>query len=116
MYAFFLRAVTLSVLYFCLIYWTDVIEVVTLGGLIAGACIAGIGSALVQILVWKLGGSILRKRALLFVGSSCLTMDIMRLLPGYTVTDKFGALVLLAVFCLMVLGVTELTVKKEIKE
>ena len=64
MYAFFLRAVTLSVLYFCLIYWTDV----------------------------------------------------MRLLPGYTVTDKFGALVLLAVFCLMVLGVTELTVKKEIKE
>ena len=69
-----------------------------------------------QILVWKLGGSILRKRALLFVGSSCLTMDIMRLLPGYTVTDKFGALVLLAVFCLMVLGVTELTVKKEIKE
>jgi hypothetical protein len=40
---------------------------------------------------------------------------IMRLLPGYTVTDKFGALVLLAVFCLMVLGVTELTVKKEIK-
>ena len=89
-------------------------EVVTLGGLIAGACIAGIGSALVQILVWKLGGSILRKRALLFVGSSCLTMDIM--LPGYTVTDKFGALVLLAVFCLMVLGVTELTVKKEIKE
>jgi hypothetical protein len=52
---------------------------------------------------------------LLFVGSSCLTMDIMRLLPGYTVTDKFGALVLLAVFCLMVLGVTELTVKKEIK-
>ena len=70
MYAFFLRAVTLSVLYFCL----------------------------------------------LFVGSSCLTMDIMRLLPGYTVTDKFGALVLLAVFCLMVLGVTELTVKKEIKE
>jgi hypothetical protein len=53
---------------------------------------------------------------LLFVGSSCLTMDIMRLLPGYTVTDKFGALVLLAVFCLMVLGVTELTVKKEIKE
>ena len=26
-------------------------EVVTLGGLIAGACIAGIGSALVQILV-----------------------------------------------------------------
>ena len=70
-------------------------EVVTLGGLIAGACIAGIGSALVQILVWKLGGSILRKRALLFVGSSCLTMDIMRLLPGYTVTDKFGALVLL---------------------
>lgn len=91
-------------------------EVVTLGGLISGACIAGIGSALVQILVWKLGGSILRKRALLFVGSSCLTMDIMRLLPGYTVTDKFGALVLLAVFCLMVLGVTELTVKKEIKE
>ena len=89
-------------------------EVVTLGGLIAGACIAGIGSAF-QILVWKLGGSILRKRALLFVGSSCLTMDIMRLLPGYTVTDKFGALVLLAVFCLMVLGVTELTVKKEIK-
>ena len=92
-----------------------------MGGLIAGACIAGIGSALVQILVWKLGGSILRKRALLFVGSSCLTMDIMRLLPGYTVTDKFGALVLLAlvllaVFCLMVLGVTELTVKKEIKE
>ena len=87
MYAFFLRAVTLSVLYFCLIYWTDVMEVVTLGGLIAGACIAGIGSALVQ----------------------------MRLLPGYTVTDKFGALVLLAVFCLMVLGVTELTVKKEIK-
>lgn len=87
-----------------------------MGGLIAGACIAGIGSALVQILVWrKLGGSILRKRALLFVGSSCLTMDIMRLLPGYTVTDKFGALVLLAVFCLMVLGVTELTVKKEIK-
>ena len=85
-----------------------------MGGLIAGACIAGIGSALVQILVWKLGGSILRKRALLFVGSS-LTMDIMRLLPGYTVTDKFGALVLLAVFCLMVLGVTELTVKKEIK-
>ena len=82
-----------------------------MGGLIAGACIAGIGSALVQILVWKLGGSILRKRALLFVGSSCLTMDIMRLLPGYTVTDKFGA-----VFCLMVLGVTELTVKKEIKE
>lgn len=81
-----------------------------MGGLIAGACIAGIGSALVQILVWKLGGSILRKRALLFVGSSCLTMDI------YTVTDKFGALVLLAVFCLMVLGVTELTVKKEIKE
>ena len=76
-----------------------------MGGLIAGACIAGIGSALVQILVWKLGGS-----------SSCLTMDIMRLLPGYTVTDKFGALVLLAVFCLMVLGVTELTVKKEIKE
>ena len=49
MYAFFLRAVTLSVLYFCLIYWTDVMEVVTLGGLIAGACIAGIGSALVQI-------------------------------------------------------------------
>ena len=91
------------------------ISAVTLGGLIAGACIAGIGSALVQILVWKLGGSILRKRALLFVGSSCLTMDIMRLLPGYTVTDKFGALVLLAVFCLMVLGVTELTVKKEIK-
>ena len=85
MYAFFLRAVTLSVLYFCLIYWTDVMEVVTLGGLIAGACIAGIGSALVQILVWKLGGSILRKRALLFVGSSCLTMDIMRLMPGYTV-------------------------------
>ena len=42
--------------------------------------------------------------------------NIMRLLPGYTVTDKFGALVLLAVFCLMVLGVTELTVKKEIKE
>lgn len=116
MYAFFLRAVTLSVLYFCLIYWTDVMEVVTFGGLIAGACIAGIGSALVQILVWKLGGSILRKRALLFVGSSCLTMDIMRLLPGYTVTDKFGALLLLAVFCLMVLGVTELTVKKEIKE
>ena len=34
-------------------------EVVTLGGLIAGACIAGIGSALVQILVWKLGGSYL---------------------------------------------------------
>lgn len=48
--------------------------------------------------------------------AAVLTMDIMRLLPGYTVTDKFGALVLLAVFCLMVLGVTELTVKKEIKE
>lgn len=116
MYAFFLRAVTLSVLYFCLIYWINVIEVVTLGGLIAGACIAGAGSALVQLLAWKTGGSILRKRALLFVGSSCLTMDIMRLLPGYTITDKFGALVLLAVFCLMVLGITEITVEKELKE
>lgn len=116
MYAFFLRAVTLSVLYFSLLYWTNVIEVVTLGGLIAGACIAGIGSALVQLLAWKIGGSILRKRALLFVGSSCLTMDIMRLLPGYTVINKFGALVLLVVFCLLVLGVTELTVEKELKE
>lgn len=106
MYGFFLRAVTLSVLYFCLIYWTGVIEVVTLGGLIAGACIAGIGSALLQLLAWRLGGSLLRRRALLLVGSSCLTMDIMHLLPGYTVTHKLGALILLALFCLLVLGVT----------
>lgn len=113
MYGFFLRAVTLSVLYFCLIYWTGVIEVVTLGGLIAGACIAGIGSALLQLLAWRLGGSLLRRRALLLVGSSCLTMDIMRLLPGYTVTHKLGALILLGVFCLLVLGVTEMTVEKE---
>lgn len=110
-----MRALTLSVLYFCLVYWTQVIEVVTLGGLVAGACIAGIGSALVQLLAWRLGGSLLRKRALLLLGSSCLTMDILRLLPGYTVINKPGALLLLAVFCLLAVAVTELTVPKELK-
>lgn len=113
MYAFFLRAITLSVLYFCLVYYTCVIEVVTLGGLIAGSCIAGIGSALVQLLACRLGGSLLRRRALLLVGSSCLTMDIMRLLPGYAVKNKLGALILLAVFCIMVLVVTEIIKEKE---
>ena len=94
-------------------------EVVTLGGLIAGACIAGIGSALVQILVWKLGGSILRKRAFDYKTGRwnfSAKYECNSKIQNYTVTDKFGALVLLAVFCLMVLGVTELTVKKEIKE
>lgn len=112
MYGFFLRAVTLSALYFCMVYWTDVIEVVTLGGLVAGACIAGVGSSLVQVLAWRLGASLLRRRALLLLGSSCLTMDIMRILPGYTVSNKLGALILLAVFCLMVITVTEITLKR----
>ena len=114
MYGFFLRAVTLSVLYFCLVYWTGVIEVVTLGGLVAGACIVGFGIALVHFLAWRLSVFLLRRLALLFVGSSCLVIDIMRLLPGYSVVNNLGALILLAVFCLMVLLIAIVTTEKEI--
>lgn len=113
MYGIFLRAINLSVLYFCLIYWTKIINVVTLGGLIAGATLVGIGATLLQALVWHLVQSNIWRRIFLAIGLFLLNILVINLLPGYTILSISSAVMLLVVFYLVTCILTAITTIKE---
>lgn len=96
MYNIFTQWFTLSVIFFAVIYNTEWLEVVTLGGLLTGTTLL---SALVTIMV-----RLFRRlpaytcRAAVIAGT-LLSMELLRyLLPGYVVADQLALTVFLVLY------------------
>lgn len=96
MYNIFTQWFTLSVIFFAVIYNTEWLEVVTLGGLLTGTTLL---SALVTIMV-----RLFRRlpaytfRAAVIAGT-LLSVELLRcLLPGYVVADQLALTVFLVLY------------------
>ncbi len=99
MYNIFTQWLTLSVIFFAVIYNTQWLEVVTLGGLLTGtALLAAFATLLVRICrrlpVWTF-------RAVVIAGTMFATELLVQLLPGYVISDMPSLTVFLVLYALM---------------
>lgn len=96
MYDIFTQWITLSVIFFLVIYNTSFLEVVTLGGLIAGSCL---------ISVWMLGLLGCKKllpgymgKALVVAGTAVGVDVLCTFMPGYSMDLSVGLLAFIIFF------------------
>ncbi len=96
MYNIFTQWFTLSVIFFAVIYNTEWLEVVTLGGLLTGTTLL---SALVTIMVRLFSRlSAYTFRAAVIAGTLLSVEFLRHLLPGYVVADQLALTVFLVLY------------------
>lgn len=96
MYNIFTQWLTLSVIFFAVIYQTEWLEVVTLGGLLTGTTLL---SALVTIMVRLFRRLPVYTCRAAVIAGTLLSVELLRsLLPGYIIVDRLALTVFLALY------------------
>lgn len=105
MYNIFTQWITLSVIFFVANYLLEIIEVVTLGGLVAGSALLG---------VWTTAAERVARRLPAFTGKAAVVAALImgvqllcQLLPGYSL-ETSGTLVI----CLVIYGAVAILIGK----
>lgn len=102
MYNFFTSAVTVWLLLCFVIYNTDFITVVTLGGTVLGSAGIGVLTALVSQLLCRMVPRFLFRIAAEILGNSCIIFAVVRYLPGWDMKPGAGTLLFLLLACLLI--------------
>lgn len=96
MYNIFTQWITLSVIFFLTVYSTDILEVVTLGGLIAGSFMVAAWSVLLVLCQKRLP----KFTAIAFVtAGTAVGIDLLcTFMPGYTMELSWEVIIFIIIF------------------
>ena len=111
-YNYMLVSVTLGVLFFLIVYNTDVIQVVTLGGLVLGSAIIGVGISLFAVLLRFLLRNAWIRTCVFFTICSILIVDVCNKLPGYKIRPTPFTFVFLVSFFIFVVRLVYFVMNK----
>jgi hypothetical protein len=101
MCGFLLRAVFLSVVLYLLFAVETTIHIVTLGGQILGASLVGLLTACYHTIVRRIFTHIWVGRIVAAIWAGLTVMVVVKLLPGYTVTDPTFFSYIVSIFCII---------------